>query len=245
MSLARESDDRTISTRETAAAFIEDMRHLRDVVNKPDATELRRLTNILRRLLIDGDLGKIAAPRIGRFEVLSPDNKPFLNFQYEFFGSASVICFGIYVRAASVQTTAAKQPNVAGFDPNRTVELGLHNFLRQRVLCFQNQWVTRQQAIKYIAHIGSGVHSGVAKEGIDKAIARIRKCAAYRAIGDTCNLSFDIAAFGQKEPPFRYTPEAIDPVLVEVLAAGHFLQLSPDIRRLEDDIRSEFAAPGS
>ena len=68
MSLAQESDDRTISTRETAAAFIEDMRHLRDVVNKPDATELRRLTNILRRLLIDGDLGKIAAPRIGRFE---------------------------------------------------------------------------------------------------------------------------------------------------------------------------------
>jgi hypothetical protein len=55
MSLAQESDDRTISTRETAAAFIEDMRHLRDVVNKPGATELRRLTNILRRLLIDGD----------------------------------------------------------------------------------------------------------------------------------------------------------------------------------------------
>jgi hypothetical protein len=165
--LTPEAREQLVSaTREAAAAFIEDLAHIRDVVNKtdPDGAELRRLSNVLRRFLIDdgGDLKDIAAPRIGRVVLLSPDNKPFLarDLEYEFFGSAGVVCFGVYTRAASLQKGMATPPNLADFNPERTIDLRIDNFLSQRVLCFQNQWVTRQDAIKYIGNIASGVHSG-------------------------------------------------------------------------------------
>jgi hypothetical protein len=62
-----------LATRDAAAAFVEDMPHIREVLNRvnPDRGELRRLSNPLRRLLIDngGDLRDIAAPRIGRFKL--------------------------------------------------------------------------------------------------------------------------------------------------------------------------------
>src|SRR4029077_126368 len=69
------------TTREAAAAFMEDMPHIQEIVLKtdPDRAELRRLSNVLRRLLIDkgGDLRDIAAPRVGKLNIIAPDNKPF------------------------------------------------------------------------------------------------------------------------------------------------------------------------
>jgi hypothetical protein len=39
--------------------------------------------------------------------------------------------------------------------------------------------------------------------------------------------------------PFRYAPNAIDPVLVELVATIRFLTISEDIRRLEAEIAEE------
>jgi hypothetical protein len=48
-------------------------------------------------------------------------------------------------------------------------------------------------------------------------------------------------ALHPSEPPFRYEPNAIDPVLVEVLATAHFLAKSPDVEQLEALTRGELA----
>jgi hypothetical protein len=52
-----------LATREAAAAFVEDIPHVREVVNRANADrgELRRLSNVLRRLLLvdnGGDLDR-------------------------------------------------------------------------------------------------------------------------------------------------------------------------------------------
>lgn len=235
-----------LATREAAAAFVEDMPHIREVVNKqnPDRGELRRLSAVLRRLLIDngGDLRTVAAPRIGRFTILSPDNKPIFKtarkHPYEFFGSAGVSAFGVHFRAAAVEKAPKPQPS-EDFDPERTVALPLDNFLSQDVICLQGKWITRRDALKYIANIASGVHSGVPKEEIEKVIARVRRSAVYNAVPGAANFAFNIDALYADDPPFQYTPDAIDPVLVEVLAASHFIELSPDIRRLETTVQQE------
>src|SRR5437868_1161900 len=94
------------STREAAIACVEDVAHMRDVLSRldPDRGELRRLSAILRRLLIDngGDLRRIAPPRVGRLELLIPDNKAIYAADrknpYTFFGSASVETFGLFIR---------------------------------------------------------------------------------------------------------------------------------------------------
>lgn len=68
-----------LATREAASTFVEDMGYVRETVAKADkitAQELRRLSAVLRRLLIDSDLRSIAPPRIGRLSLLVPDNEP-------------------------------------------------------------------------------------------------------------------------------------------------------------------------
>jgi hypothetical protein len=249
VSLTPERREQLLSaTREAAAAFVEDMRHIRETVNKtnPDRAELRRLSNVLRRLLIDngGDLRAIAAPRIGRITLLSPDNKPFVKTARkrpnEFFASAGVAAFGVYFRAAHCEKAASAEP-IEDFDPERTVDLPLDNFLSQEVLCLQGKWITRRDALKYIAHVASGVHSGIPKEEIEKTIARIRMSATYSAIPGAANFTFKLDALYPAEPSFRYAPDAVDPVLIEVLAAAHFVEISPNIRRLEDVVRKELA----
>jgi hypothetical protein len=235
-----------LATREAAAAFVEDMPHIREILNRtnPDRGELRRLSSVLRRLLIDngGDLRDIAAPRIGRFTLLSPDNKPVLKaarkVPYDFFASAGVVAFGIHFRAAAMEKGPRPQ-SLDGFHPERTVDLAMDNFLAQDVLCLQGKWVTRRDAIKYIANVASGVHSGIAKAETEKLVARIRKSATFKAIPNAANFEFRMDALHATEPAFSYTADAIDPVLLEVLAAAHYLELSPDIRRLEDVVRQE------
>jgi hypothetical protein len=246
------------ATREAAAAFIEDMPHIRDVLNRldPDRGEVRRLSGVLRRLLIDkgGDLRDISAPRTGRLTFSTPDNKPVYKADkkqpYAFFGSAGVAVFGVIMRAAAIEATAKPQP-LEDFHFDRCIPLPMDNFLSQHVLCLQGQWITRRDAIKYMANVASGVHSGAPRDDIENTIARIRRSASYSLkVGPTgrqaAGISFNIDALYPNEPPFLYEPNAIDPVLVEVLATAHFLVKSPDVEQLESLVRAElvqFSAP--
>ena len=53
--------------REAAAAFVEDMAYVRETLARADRTtpgELRRLSAILRRLLIENDCGRCSARRL-------------------------------------------------------------------------------------------------------------------------------------------------------------------------------------
>jgi hypothetical protein len=263
MSLSPENREKLLlATREAAAAFIEDMPHIREIVNKPDPDrgDPRRLSNILRRLLIDngGDLPDIAAPRIGKLKLNTPDNKPFYKLDqqqpYVFFGSGGATLFGVNVRAA-MQMRGSINPGPGearallpqfehGFDGQGCVSLPTNNFLSQRVLCLNGKWVTRRDAIKYIANIGSGVHSGSPKEKVEKLIADIRKAGSYRVANGAFTMSFNpsnTSPFPIVEK-FQYRPDAIDPVLAEVLAAAHYLIQSPDIQTLESTVRRELSA---
>jgi hypothetical protein len=237
---------RLITTREAAAALVEDLRHIREIVNRadPDRGELRRLSGVLRRLFVDGDLNDISGPRTGRLMVTAPDNKPFYDAEgdkpYAFFGSGGVTMFGISFRAHMVES-GTRPRQITDFDPDRTISLPIHNFMSQNVLCLQGQWIMRRDVIKYTANIAGGVHSGAPREEIQKTVARIRRSANYRApTADTpLILSFNMDAMHPTETPFQYDPTAIDPLLVEILATAHFLVSSPSVESLETAIREE------
>ena len=55
----------------------------------------------------------------------------------------------------------------------------------------------------------------------------------------------DRQALSDADLPFSYNRDAIDPVLVEVLAAAHFLVTSRDVLRLEELLREEETAVSS
>jgi hypothetical protein len=238
-------------TRGAAMALVEDLPHIREVVNRPDPDkgELRRLSNELRRLLIDngGDLRDVAAPRIGRFKLLSFDNNPVFKAErkepFAFYQSGGAAVYGVHMRAA----TLVKGPKVRAlenFDPDRTLPLDLDNFLSQKVLCLNGKWASRRECIKYIANIASGVHSGQPKDTEHLLLNRIRHVAAYEIGNHGANvvgakLRFNTDAFSDSEMEFAYSANSVDPVLIELLASARLLTMSPDIEKLESSIKNE------
>jgi hypothetical protein len=255
--------ERLIETKPGAAAFLEDLGHVRDIVrtsDKADAGEIRRLSNVLRRLLIDngGDLRSIAPPRIGRFTIASFDNGPVLKSEARkpiaFYQSGGGAIFGVYVRAALIEANQLGEPPgprpLPDFDPERTISLPLDNFLAQKLICYRESWATRGQIIKYVANVASGVHTGTPRESFELLLNRARRAVSYSmqqisvpdgSTAEALNLAADMDVIhSNADLPFRYDPGHVDPTLVELLAVAQLLLNSPDIAKLESVIRAEF-----
>lgn len=235
-------------TREAAAALMEDLAYFRSLlaIKEPEKADLRRSSANLRRLLFDGDLNKVAAPRIGRFHLQAPDNKPlYVSSRKEplpFFMSGGAPIFGIWVRCAiSARAGRARPPE---FDSKRLIDLRLDSFCKQRILCFEGNWISRADVIKYVAHVISGVHSGRPESDTEKLIDRLRHIVELSLDGGTMRIKFSPDAFHKIDLPTRYDPKAIDPVLFEMLVTMHLLVNTPDIVRLDAEIAKEFASWG-
>lgn len=242
------------ATQGVASAFIEDMPHIRQVLNRtdPDKGEIRRLSNVLRRLLIDkgGDLRDIAAPRIGKFTLLSPDIGPFYKSArkepFVYFQSGNVSVFGISF-AAILFEPGSQARKVDGYNPDATVALPMDNFLSQKVICLKGDWVTRRDVIKYVANVASGVHSGKPKEKEHHLLNRIRHVATLKMVTPPAGppmpgFGLNLQALSDAELPFSYDKNNIDPVLVELLAAADYLAKSPDLLKLETVVTEELRA---
>src|SRR5271169_4803361 len=87
------------SSRKAAAALLDDIAYLREVIEKPtDAAEVRRLSSVLRRLVIECDIQIVAAPRVGKIMIPTPDNDRFYklakNHPLRIFASGGTKIFG-------------------------------------------------------------------------------------------------------------------------------------------------------
>lgn len=234
-------------TREAAAAVMEDLAYFRSLLDteEPEKADLRRSSGVLRRLLIDGDLNKVAAPRIGRIHLQAPDNKPvYVNSRKEplpFFMSGGAPIFGIWLRCA-ISERSGHARSLPEFDPGRLIDLRLDSFCKQRILCFEGNWISRASVIKYVAHVSSGVHSGKPESDIEKLIDRLRHTVKLSLDGDTTRIWFNQDVFDKIELPIQYDPKAIDSVLFELFATIHFLVHSPDIAHLDAEIVKELVS---
>lgn len=236
-------------TQAHAQAVLEDLHHIRGLFSNLESqrAELRGLSVKLRRLLLDGEIGRVARPRTGELALAQPDNLPFYRLsrsrpQPEFFGSGGVTAQGVWGRAL------VKGPIPGGFNPSKTVSVPLDNFLKQQVLCFRGQWVSRKDTIQYVANAGSGAHTGLQRipEKQKQAFALIDRCrgfATYQVQGKAMMLKINQGA--PSAPNLTYEMGEIDVALLEVLAAAHFLVISPDVAELEVYIRRELGAHGS
>ena len=230
---------------------MEDLGHCRAVLERhaPDRGELRRLSNVLRRFLIDsgGDVCSIAPARVGKISILGPDNNPVYEsdkkLPFKFFGSGGARAFGVYMRAAQVELgPSARQ--IDGFDPERTVTFSHDGFLNQKVICLRGRWINRRDVIKYIANVASGVHSGgTPASDADKIAAIARNCVSYSLRDDIGRVVFNPGATEKNSADFEYSVTAIDPILFELLCSAHYFVSSPKILELESAIKLELGIP--
>jgi hypothetical protein len=245
-----------LATREAASTFVEDMGYIRATLaeaGKITPGELRRLSAVLRRLVIDSDLRSIAPPRIGRLSLLVPDNDTIYRAARKraigTFQSGGLHIFNNEMRAIAIDRMGNFMLDPT-FDKTKTMAVSLDGFLNQKVLAQNDEWATRAQVIKYIANSVPGVHSTSAKynpspESYEILLSRIRKSLKFTKEGDTgIKITVDPVAFaGAHSFDFKWMPDSIDGVLIELLCSAHFLAISPDIHSLELEIHKEFGFP--
>jgi hypothetical protein len=238
-----------IATHETALAFADDIQHVREVISKPEPTpgDIRRISNPLRRILIDnnGDIKKVAPPRIGRIELLGPDILKLVRSgekqPFAFLAAGVADVFGITVDAFMAEPSGVNEARKisSSYEPGKIVPLRVDTFLSQKVICFEGQWVSRADVIKYIANIAHGVHSGDPKEPNHELLKRIRYVATMKLDGSLPTLSFNPqAAVAATEKPLAIDRSALDFVLIQLISTARYLVISPDVHRLEEIIKA-------
>jgi hypothetical protein len=241
------------ATHDAAWAMVEDLRHMRGLLGKRDPApeDIRRIAVLLRRLLIDGgggDLRKIAPPRMGKVMLSAPDNLPLVKqgkvtpWQFLSAGVADVLGHNMHFLLAERGHAHKKVPE---HDETKLVPLKLDGFLSQQVLCFEGEWVNRRDVIKYIAHVGHGVHSLDVDGRSEEILKQIRHALHYTFDDDgKINIKFNsviLGIGGRPDQPLWVDRNAMDVVLVQLMSAARYLTISPDIVRLEEVIRAEKA----
>lgn len=188
------------ATRDAAFAFIEDLEYIRKLTAEsvPSRGDIRRLSCVLRRLLIDdnGDLRKIAPCRTGRVELLAPDLKPYIKAVPNYF----IDCCGVIISAWPV----GQRPKV-DVPSGKPMELLLSQdgFLAQPVMCFRGLWIRRGSIIKYVANIASGVHSKVPVTIEDHAIALAKTSLTRKIVNGQPTIAMGNSMFIAEPPPLR------------------------------------------
>jgi hypothetical protein len=235
-----------LATKEAAAALVEDMSHIREMLALRDHPpgQIRLLSGVLHRLLVDNDLRSIAPPRIGSLSLFAPDNNPVYHAARKqplsLFVSGGISVFNCEFRAVTGgigRDFIIPEP----FDRVARISLPLDSFLAQKVIAFDNNWFSRQQIIKYVAHIASGVHSSRPESPEDALLSRLRSYLKFSAHNGGAKIAVNYASYLSKTPvEFLWVRDSIDVVLIELLSAAHFLSISPCIIGLETHIKTEF-----
>ena len=230
-----------IATQDAAAVLIDDLQHIREAIGKPqqDAGEIRRLSNLLRRILVEGDLRKIAVPRIGRVEIVAPDLNAIYRANdkapFPFAAADQYQANGIDI--SNITVNRGSNPRLfEGHDQQTLTHLRLETFQNQRVICFHGKWATRSDVIKYIANVCSGTHSGSPKEDTHILISNVRHSVTTSIIDGQPSMKFNpnsmVLGVPLKELPFG----SLDIALMQLISTARFMTASPDVYRLEESI---------
>jgi hypothetical protein len=235
------------ATHETAVAMADDLQHMREIIAKPEPTpgDIRRMSNLLRRILIDhgGDLRKVAPPRLGkRLELVAPDLEPLERAGEEepwpFLSAGFANVLGIGLTALTIPPD--RQPKaVDDYRPSKTILLSLDRFRSQKVACFRGRWVSRDDMIKYVANVAHGVHSSDPKEENHELLRKIRYIATAQIDGEMPVVSFNVYVPDQADKPLSFDRRTLDFLLIQLLSTASYLTDSPDVIELERIIQRE------
>jgi len=247
-------------TRESAILVYEDIEHLNSVIEKSEtkAVDLRHSSAILRRWLVEGALKKVANPRVGKMNLKAIDNSPIYRVtnagKIHQFVSGGASIHGIFLTAL-MGNAGQESARLENFHPDRTIDLTLDSFQRQRVIFTQETWITRAQVIKFVANVDSGVHDGLPLESWGVVLSEFRQQISIDLITPSASERLEMkmpdeiktipsVTFSDGNPaseirPANYTPNRINGVLLELLATIHFLVKSKDLQNLTAVIASE------
>lgn len=225
-------------TRDAAAALVEDMHHIREIAKEgapgPSRADMRRLSAVLRRLIVEDDLQRVANPRVGRLKIPASDTKTIIALK----PSAHLI-----VGNNGSRLIAGPMSRLPGNpDHNGRILINADSFRVQPTLCFRGMWVRRLDVIKYVANTLSGVHSNSRDIGSNeyRILSAARACLTRTVNADgSTNVKLDNSLFSEVVASPTYDPGSLDPVLLDLLFTAELLGKTEDIAQLESVIKAE------
>lgn len=240
------------ATREAGIALLEDLNHMREIIAHPTRRgDARYLSVCLRRLLVNREIQDVAAPRIGRFHINARD----LQSVYRLARTTPILFFmsGGWVRYEDDQFQLANFCMLRGTHtsasaealghPGSRVQLNVDQFLNQRIMALDNEWVSRLDVIKYVSNVAGVAHTGSASDAKDHLIDRIRRSVRIPLkvkAGEDIGVQINLDAFNAE--PLAYTPsmDHMDPLLLEFLSTTEVLCASKSTADLEHCLKEEF-----
>jgi hypothetical protein len=226
-----------LATYHVAKALADDLQHIRKLLNEPKPTpgDIRRLSAWLRRILVEGDLNKAAAPRVGRIQIDAQDLKAFWNTKWEILLVNAADVFGI----TTSTVVAARTPVPIPQPPYPSIKLTLDTFLSQKVICFQGEWATRRDAIKFVANKAQGIHTTDVQSSVEKMLLNIRHMIVTHVNGEDTVTTTNLYRPSDPEGPFKAGKFEIDSVQMNLVATAKVLVDSEEVRALEEIIEGE------
>lgn len=228
-------------TFEMAHAFVDDLGFIRERLasDQLGPADLRRMSAQLRRFLVDGDLQKIASPRLGRLIVQAPQLRDYHHANERsqmglFSGGKLEFAFGM---VANIAIGCAPLGDVT--DVNETVDLTLEQFRDQRVICFQGEWITREQVIKFVANKGGGVHHDKPKERFEERLERLRGFAGIKINKGFPSILMNADAMKPHAERWAFDKDRMDFALIQLMSTAQYLDRSPQVQELEKLISAE------
>lgn len=242
-SKAADPVDRRKLTAEAALALVDDLSHMRNLMQQSTISvgDVRRMSALLRRLLIDRDLIAVASARIGKIKLIAPDLKPIFVLSRKtpplFFSACGCEIFGFKIASALAQQ-GQRPTAIPGYSPDATTLLNLDGFLNQDVIQFRDVWIKRREIIKYIASIASGVHSSQVREESHSLIRHVRHVGWATLEGEQPAFGLNLSALDGPDPGIVPDKSRLDFILLELMSAAHYLIASPDVCTLTKDIEA-------
>lgn len=238
------------STRPAAIALAEDLIYVRKTfeVYPPAPDTYRRLSPILRRLLLEADLRIVAGPRVGRISILTPKPSPGTvkksTFYHQEFGFNFLGC--LYPAAITLNedeeasSDTPSEPNSGGSrDLDYLVSVHLQEFLSQRPVYFRGDWFTRKQLLSYASNIAGGVHSGTPKSKDRVIFAKIEEM--IKNVG--WEFGHNCWKVRHKPTSSLLTHQEVNPVTADLISTARMLVAAPQINSLVMIIQKEMGMP--
>ena len=232
------------STRSAAHALSDDLKHMREVIAKEQFTagDLRRISNQLRRILVNGDLRKVAAPRVAKILIEAPQLKAFHHFNekhpIDLFSGGKLVFRHMEMGNFLLSNKSAF--GLGGESPDETVSLNVEQFIAQRVICFKGRWATRTDIIKYVGIAAHGIHSEDAgKDPQFQFLETVKQFARIDFSNGMPHIAANIDAL--KDPPLPWKPkkDQIDLSLMQLMSTAQYLVTSAEVIEMERVIDSE------
>lgn len=231
-----------LRSRDSAAAFLEDFDHTRDLLSRklPTRTDARHLSAILRRLIIEGDLQTIANPRVGEISIIGPD----LSLAYLSVAQKKPIAFyAIAFLGLGTETIYSVRKSLFdNFDHSSKIgkkAINIDKYRDQSVIWFDGKWISRREIIRYVANEKSGIHSQGERKFNNEHISLIETTMEIRTTEEIYKISMlDPPSIA---PRSTYRPDTLNPVLLEIILSANAIFTSPDIIELAACVRKEIS----